>query len=71
LVDPKKEKERIERKLKRIEKDLEVMNKKLKNPKFLENAPPEVVTEANAQQAALEREHANLTESLKLVDELH
>jgi len=47
------------------------MNKKLKNPKFLENAPPEVVTEANAQQAALEREHANLTESLKLVDELH
>jgi valyl-tRNA synthetase len=71
LVDPKKEAERIERKLKKIEKDLEVMDKKLKNPKFLEHAPPEVVTEANAQKQALAHEHLNLSESLKLVDELH
>ena len=70
LVDPKKEAERIERKLKKIQKDLEIMGKKLTNAKFLENAPPEVVAEANAQKQALEREHANLSESLKLVDEL-
>jgi valyl-tRNA synthetase len=71
LVDPKKEAERIERKLKKIQKDLDVMGKKLTNAKFLGNAPPEVVAEANAQKQALEREHANLSESLKLVDELH
>jgi valyl-tRNA synthetase len=71
LVDPKKEAERIERKLKKIETDLEVMDKKLKNPKFLEHAPPEVVTEAHAQKQALAHEHLNLSESLKLVEELH
>ncbi len=52
LVDPKKEAERIERKLKKIEKDLEVMGKRLTNAKFLQNAPPEVVVEANAQEAS-------------------
>jgi valyl-tRNA synthetase len=70
LVDPKKEAERIERKLKKIQKDLEIMGKKLTNAKFLENAPSEVVAEANAQKQALEREHASLSESLNLVDEL-
>ena len=70
LVDPEKEAERIKRKLKKIEKDVEIMEKRLKNAKFLENAPPEVVTEANAQLLALKREHEHLSESLKLVDEL-
>jgi len=70
LVDPEKEAERIKRKLKKLEKDIEIMKTRLKNPKFLGNAPPEVVAEANAQLHALEREHAHLSESLKLVDEL-
>jgi valyl-tRNA synthetase len=70
LVDPAKEKERVERKLKKIEKDVDVMKKRLANANFIKNAPPEVVVEANAQLQALEREHANLTDSLKWVDEL-
>ncbi len=70
LVDPHKEKERVERKLKKIEKDVEVMKKRLANANFIKNAPPEVVVEANAQLQTLEREHLNLTESLKWVDEL-
>jgi valyl-tRNA synthetase len=70
LVDPAKEKERIERKLKKIQKDLEVMGNRLKNGNFLKNAPPEVVVEANAQKQTLEREQVNLSESLKWVDEL-
>ncbi|HEX3855444.1 MAG TPA: valine--tRNA ligase [Polyangiaceae bacterium] len=70
LVDPAKEKERVERKLKKIQKDLEVMEKRLTNANFLKNAPPEVVVEANAQKQALEREQVNLSESLKWVDEL-
>jgi valyl-tRNA synthetase len=70
LVDPAKEKERVERKLKKIEKDVEVMKKRLANANFIKNAPPEVVVEANAQLQALEREHTNLTESLSWIDEL-
>ena len=70
VVDPLKEKERVERKLKKIEKDLEVMEKRLTNANFLKNAPPEVLVEANAQKATLLREQVNLTESLKWVDEL-
>jgi valyl-tRNA synthetase len=46
------------------------MGKRLTNEKFLKNAPPEVVVEANGQKQALEREQANLSESLKWVDEL-
>ena len=70
LVDPVKEEERIQRKLKKIEKDLEVMDKRLKNANFIKNAPPEVITEANAQVDLLKREHSNLSDSLKWVDEL-
>jgi valyl-tRNA synthetase len=70
LVDPAKEKERVERKLKKIQKDLDVMEKRLTNANFLKNAPPEVVVEANAQKQTLEREQVNLSESLKWVDEL-
>ena len=70
LVDPGKERERVERKLKKIQKDLEVMEKRLTNANFIKNAPPEVVVEANAQKATLEREQLNLSDSLKWVDEL-
>ncbi|HEY3255363.1 MAG TPA: hypothetical protein VGJ91_15500, partial [Polyangiaceae bacterium] len=70
LVDPAHEKERVERKLKKIQKDLEVMEKRLTNANFLKNAPPEVVVEANQQKQALEREQVNLSDSLKWVDEL-
>src|SRR5262249_2280663 len=35
LVDPAKEKERIERELKRVEKDIEVMRKRLENKSFI------------------------------------
>ena len=70
VVDPLKEKERVERKLKKIEKDLEVMEKRLTNANFLKNAPPEVLTEANGQKQLLLREQVNLTESLQWVAEL-
>ena len=70
LVDPEHEKQRVERKLKKIQKDLEVMAKRLTNANFIKNAPPEVVVEANAQKQALEREQQNLSESLNWVDEL-
>jgi valyl-tRNA synthetase len=69
-VDAAKEKDRIERNLKKIAKDLEGLQKRLALPSFLNNAPPEVVAEAQAQVAALQKSQANLESSRSLVDEL-
>jgi valyl-tRNA synthetase len=70
LVDPVKEKERIERGVKGVEKDIGVMTKRLENKNFIANAPPEVVVEARAQLAQLERQRERLQEARGLLDEL-
>ena len=70
LVDKTRAAERITRALKAVEKDLVVMTKRLENKNFIANAPPEVVTEARAQLAQLERQRARLLEAHKLLDEL-
>ena len=69
-VDPKKERDRLERKLKKVEKDVTVLDKRLQNPSFVGSAPPEVVAEARALLAQLERQREQLHEALGLVDEL-
>jgi valyl-tRNA synthetase len=70
LVDKTRAAERIARALKAVEKDTVVMTKRLENKNFIANAPPEVVTEARAQLAQLERQRARLFEAQKLVEEL-
>jgi valyl-tRNA synthetase len=70
LVDPAKEKERITRALKKVEKDLAVLDKRLANPHFIANAPPEVVLEVRSQKEQLERQRERLLEALALVSEL-
>jgi valyl-tRNA synthetase len=70
LVEGPKEAERIERTLKKIEKDLAALHKRLSGVNFLSNAPPEVVAQAREQKAALERQRARLAEERGLVDEL-
>ncbi|HLV21870.1 MAG TPA: valine--tRNA ligase [Polyangiaceae bacterium] len=70
LVDPQKERERIERALKKAAKDIDVLDKRLQNPKFVENAPAEVVSEAREQRAALERQRAALEHAKGLAEEL-
>jgi valyl-tRNA synthetase len=70
LVDKTKEKERIERGVKSVEKDIGVMTKRLENKNFIANAPPEVVEEAKKQLAQLERQRTRLFEARGLVDEL-
>ncbi|KAL3143467.1 hypothetical protein ABBQ38_002278 [Trebouxia sp. C0009 RCD-2024] len=54
LFDAKKEQQRLEKQQVKLEKDLQGLQGRLKNPKFVQNAKPEVVKEA--QQAALEGE---------------
>ena len=70
LVDKTKEKERIERGVKSVEKDIGVMTKRLENKNFIANAPPEVVEEAKKQLGQLERQRTRLHEARGLVEEL-
>ncbi len=70
LVDADKESERIERTLKKIDKDLPVLEKRLLDPKFTNNAPADVVLQAREQKAALERQRDRLEDERGLVDEL-
>src|SRR4029077_17280570 len=70
IVDPKHERERIEREIKKCEKDLAAIAKKLSSPSFADKAPKEVVEEAHAQKKAMEEALVRLKEALALVDEL-
>ncbi|HEX2880136.1 MAG TPA: class I tRNA ligase family protein, partial [Polyangiaceae bacterium] len=70
LVDPGHEKERIDRELKKINKDIEGLEKRLNTPSFIDKAPPEVVTQAKADLAALKEKKQRLEEARGLIDEL-
>jgi valyl-tRNA synthetase len=70
LVTANKEAERIERSLRKLDKDIGTLQKRLDNRAFVEKAPPEVVAEARGQLAALERQKGRLEEARKLIDEL-
>lgn len=69
-VDAGKERDRIERNLKKIAKELEGLQKRLNLPSFVNSAPPEVVAETRAQVAALQKSQTHLEASRGLVDEL-
>ncbi|HEU5074140.1 MAG TPA: valine--tRNA ligase, partial [Polyangiaceae bacterium] len=70
LVDADHEATRIEREIKKVDKDCAGLEQRLKNPKFVEKAPPEVVNEAREQLAALKRQRVHLDEARSLVVEL-
>ncbi|HVR18529.1 MAG TPA: valine--tRNA ligase [Polyangiaceae bacterium] len=69
-VDPNKEKERIERGKKKLDKDIAVLEKRLASENFVKNAPPEVVAEARAQLEQLKRQRERLVDAESLVGEL-
>jgi len=70
LVDPEKERERVERSLKKVAKDIGVLQKRLDNPKFVANAPEAVVQEVREQLAGFERQREVLNAAHQLVAEL-
>jgi len=70
LVDAQHEADRIERGIKKIDKDMAGLEGRLKNPKFVEKAPPEVVAEARDQLDALKRQKERFEEARALVSEL-
>ncbi|GHC67100.1 valine--tRNA ligase [Roseibacillus persicicus] len=64
LIDVDAEKNRLSKEISKVEKEVEKSLKKLQNPKFVENAKPEVV--------AVEKDrHATWLEKLKQLRELH
>jgi valyl-tRNA synthetase len=70
LVDAKKEAERIANSIKKAEKDIAVLEKRLGNPAYLEKAPPELVAEVREQLATLQRQVVQLNDAKQLVAEL-
>jgi valyl-tRNA synthetase len=70
LVEPGSEAARIDREIKKIERDLAALDKKLASPGFAERAPKELVEEAHAQRRSLIEAKARLEGARKLIDEL-
>ncbi|QDC11545.1 valine--tRNA ligase [Oceanicola sp. D3] len=70
LIDIDEEKARLEKTLGKLAKEIGGLNGRLKNPKFAENAPPEVVEEAQANLAERQEEEAKLKEALARLAEI-
>jgi valyl-tRNA synthetase len=70
LVDGAKESARVERELKKVDKDITGLEKKLALPSFTDKAPPEVVDEARQMLEELRRKRAGLEDARGLAAEL-
>jgi valyl-tRNA synthetase len=70
LVERAKEAERMTRDLKRIDKDIAVLEKRLASESFVSKAPVEVVNEARALLEDLRQQRQRLLEAEQLLDEL-
>jgi valyl-tRNA synthetase len=70
VVDAGKEIERVEREVKKAEKDIAVLEKKLSSKGFVDRAPPEVVAESQEQLLAAKKRRALLDEAMSLAREL-
>ena len=67
LIDPEKEVDRLKKKLKKLEKDKSMFEKKLSNKNFLENAPESVVSETREK---LQNVQEQITRIQKIIEEL-
>src|SRR5262249_40909673 len=63
LVAGEKEGARVEREIKKVDKDIGALEKKLALPSFADKAPKEVVAEARAQLSELQRKRAALDDA--------
>ncbi len=70
LVEAGAERARIERELRKIDRELATLEKKLGATSFVDRAPREVVEEAQAQKAALFASRAGLEAARRLAEEL-
>ncbi len=70
IVDAAKEKDRVEREIRKADKDIAALEKKLGAKGFTDRAPPEVVAETREQLEAQKHRRALLDEALALAAEL-
>ncbi|WP_417722299.1 valine--tRNA ligase [Salipiger sp.] len=70
IIDVDAERDRLEKALAKLGKELGGLRGRLKNPKFVESAPEEVVEETRDNLAAREEEEAKLKEALARLIEL-
>ncbi len=68
-MDFAEEKKRIEKELKKIKKDIIVLNKKLSNKNFIDKAPPEVIEKDNQRKQNLSEKQTRLNNHLEAVDQ--
>jgi len=70
LIDVEAERARLSKQLDKTQVDLQRSSGKLSNENFVNNAPPEVVTQERERIAEFEKTIAQLTEQLEKLDEL-
>ncbi len=70
IIDVAAEKARLAKSLEKLEKDLRGLTGRLKNPKFIESAPEDVVEETRELAAAKSAEEARLRTALARLDEV-
>jgi valyl-tRNA synthetase len=70
VIDVDKEKARLEKSLGKLAKELGGLRGRLNNPKFVDSAPEEVITETRENLAAREAEEAKLKEALERISEV-
>ena len=70
VIDVAAEKDRLTKAMGKLDKDLNGLRGRLKNPKFAESAPPEVVAETQELLASKEADHAKLTAALARIADM-
>jgi valyl-tRNA synthetase len=70
LVDFEDEKKRIKKSIKKIEKELEIPNKKLANSGFVEKAPSEIVDQVKEKAEKLSARLSKLNQNLAFFEEI-
>ena len=69
MMDFGEEKSRIEKELKKIEKDLIFLDKKLSNPNFVKKAPAEVIEKDEKRKTTLSEKQAKLETHLQTIEQ--
>ncbi|MBC7172653.1 MAG: hypothetical protein H5U40_09515, partial [Polyangiaceae bacterium] len=64
VIDVEKERSRLGRELKKVDKELEALEKKLANPSFVDRAPAEVVVKSREDAQRLREQKQQLESSL-------
>jgi valyl-tRNA synthetase len=67
-LDFEEEKKRLRKEIAKVEKDLEMVSRKLSNPQFIEKAAAEIIEEVQEKKQALELRLEKLTHNLKVFE---